>query len=208
MIKLVAIYCLIDPNTKSKRYVGKSSNPKLRLEQHMHPDTLKQVSYANRWKKSLADQNLVPILQIIEMVPENLWKERERFWIKKLFDEGHPLTNTSRGGQGGIHSREHMLKIIKHNKERVWSKEQRSKHSERQKLHCLQRKQDGKIKNYSSESLQSLSQKSSQNMIARRAGGWIPPSQGLFLTEKHRQKMSEVMKRIWAERRLSRSEKS
>ena len=196
----VAIYELIDPDTLQKRYVGKSNDVEKRLNQHMDPKGINLKYYADRWKMSMIRRGVIPILEIIEIVDENQWKERERFWIKTRSKEGHPLTNTAPGGFGGICSAEHMSKIIKRNKERIYSPENRRIRSEKQKLRRLQRKLSGEVNKYSLEGWKSLSQKSSKNMVDRRAAGWTPPNQGVFLAPE---KLSDMMKKIWADRKVA-----
>lgn len=100
MSRQVAIYSLLDPDTIEIRYVGKSIDPKERLKHHMSRAGLQVHCRATNWKKSILNRGLIPLLGILEMVPEEIWQEREQFWIQKLLDEGCDLTNTTKGGEG------------------------------------------------------------------------------------------------------------
>jgi hypothetical protein len=56
------------------------------------------------WIKSLQKIGLRPVIKLLETVEsddENVWQERERFWIAKFRSEGARLTNEDSGGWGG-----------------------------------------------------------------------------------------------------------
>lgn len=85
------IYGLRERNGGSYGYVGASKHPRRRYGQHLSlpGDTQKDV-----WLSSLSD---VPELVILEQVELGInWRDREEFWIRKLLQEGHPLTNALR----------------------------------------------------------------------------------------------------------------
>ena len=88
------IYTLSHPTTNEVRYVGKTINIKRRYKQHLYD---KLHSYKASWVKSLRNENLKPILTIIEECCDENWEDRERYWITQ-FDN---LTNTKQGGNGG-----------------------------------------------------------------------------------------------------------
>jgi hypothetical protein len=94
------IYSLIDPETNEIRYIGKSNNPKNRLVDHIRKSKYSNV-YKNRWISKLKEKNLSPIMNIIESVCNDMWSEREKYWIKYYKDMGCKLTNLTDGGDGG-----------------------------------------------------------------------------------------------------------
>lgn len=98
-MKTTFIYKLIDPETNEVRYVGKSNNPKRRLAAHYNKARYRPTHKFN-WIKALKDKGLKPILEVIEEVSIDLWKGREKFWIKFYKQEGHNLTNYTQGGDG------------------------------------------------------------------------------------------------------------
>lgn len=93
------IYTLSDPTTGEVRYVGKSNNPKKRLNDHIH-SCHKKSTHKNNWIKSLIRESKKPILIIIDEVPIDNWQFWEMFWISKYKEDGHDLTNHDRGGNG------------------------------------------------------------------------------------------------------------
>ncbi len=97
------IYALIDPNTQQIRYVGKSDNPRRRMQDHMDD---KRKTHRASWLKSLRDKGQKPILMILEEVLFDIWQERERYWIAYYREQGIDLTNMADGGEGGYLGKE------------------------------------------------------------------------------------------------------
>ena len=85
----MAIYALVDPDTEQVGYVGKSSNPRKRLGQHLIGDANEEK---NQWIVSLLD---VPRLVILEEFDARTTSsvDREYYWMSYYLDRGHPLTN-------------------------------------------------------------------------------------------------------------------
>ncbi len=92
------IYALVDPITERVRYIGKSDNPKKRMNSHL-TDTRYSKHKVN-WIQKLKRQGLVPLLLIIEEVDVSLWKERERYWIAFYRQQQLDLINETDGGEG------------------------------------------------------------------------------------------------------------
>jgi hypothetical protein len=93
------IYALIDPNTNLIRYVGKTDYPlEFRLKQHC---SKKSKTHKWNWIKGLMQNNQKPVISLIEDVSEDMWQERECYWIGRLRAEGASLTNIENGGKGG-----------------------------------------------------------------------------------------------------------
>lgn len=92
------IYKLIDPISDEIRYVGLTFNDlKQRLKSHCSE---KSSSHKSNWIKKLKSFGLKPIIETIE---ENISSydevcNREIYWIDKLKNDGHPLTNMASGG--------------------------------------------------------------------------------------------------------------
>lgn len=91
------IYALADPRTGDVRYIGKSIKPVARWRRHRKDQT---NSRRGRWIRRLAQENLEPLLYILEGPCVN-WEEAERRWIAFYLDtEGIVLTNLTEGGDG------------------------------------------------------------------------------------------------------------
>jgi hypothetical protein len=95
--RAITIYALIDPRTDGVRYVGKSVNVVQRYRIHC-------VARGNRhsavWIRSLRNVGLRPVLTILEVATEEMWEERERYWIAFYREQGCDLTNLTDGGEG------------------------------------------------------------------------------------------------------------
>jgi group I intron endonuclease len=107
------IYALKDPLTDKVRYIGKSNNPKLRYYAHLsHAKKTRNKTHRDSWIISLLNQNLKPILFVIEETTDELWKERERYYISRYSN----LTNHTIGGEGAEgfkHSKETRILFSK-----------------------------------------------------------------------------------------------
>ncbi len=93
------IYALVDPITDQVKYIGKSNNPKKRLEGHVVD---KDKTYKTMWISSLKKQNLRPILEIVDTVSNFEWEFWEQHYISLYKSWGFRLTNLSTGGFGGV----------------------------------------------------------------------------------------------------------
>lgn len=81
------------------RYVGKATNPKRRLTDHLRDARDGLHTHKAAWIR--ANYELIELL-VLETVPDDVdWQDREKHWIKKLREEGHRLTNGTDGGDGG-----------------------------------------------------------------------------------------------------------
>jgi group I intron endonuclease len=114
-VGITYIYCLKDPNTLEIRYIGKSNNPNKRFIQHkIDSKNYKIKFYKNNWINQLLNIGLEPILEILEQVSINNWKEREIYWIAYYKNLGFKLTNLTNGGDGNnnqVRTKETNLKI-------------------------------------------------------------------------------------------------
>lgn len=91
------IYALVDPRTDEIRYVGKSSDPHRRFDEHVKREGYNR--HKQNWIRQLERLGLAPELVVLEECNGD-WQERERFWIAYGFSEGWPLTNIGSGGEG------------------------------------------------------------------------------------------------------------
>src|SRR6185437_14668181 len=87
---------------KEVRYIGKT---KQSLADRMYCHTSnhrlnKETSYKNSWIRSLKQQNLKPIIELINEVPEDNWEFWEKFYIGLFMSWGFRLTNMTKGGEG------------------------------------------------------------------------------------------------------------
>ena len=94
------IYGLCDPITQQLRYVGKTNDPKKRLQAHLRCRE-KEKSYLTNWIKSLKAAGRKPEIFVIEDIPEAEWQEAEQFWISYFRAIGANLVNMLPGGMGG-----------------------------------------------------------------------------------------------------------
>jgi len=93
------IYSLSDPNTNEIRYIGQTDNINRRYNDHLantiNENSTEYNTHKSRWIRKLMLNNLYPIISIIEttntLIDSNI---REKFYIKKLTDEGVKLTNS------------------------------------------------------------------------------------------------------------------
>lgn len=91
------IYQLVDPTNNQIRYVGLTLNTlNQRLKSHRNENS---KSHKTNWVKSLQKKGYSPKIELIEIVSTYEEAcEREIYWISKLKEEGHRLTNHASGG--------------------------------------------------------------------------------------------------------------
>lgn len=112
-MRKVAIYALLDPDSKKVRYVGKASNPGKRLAEHLGPASLRGRTYRSRWIASLVMQGKRPVLQILEWVPESEWSQAEKRYVAEFKSLGANLVNGDEGGLGGQTGPENRSRYLK-----------------------------------------------------------------------------------------------
>lgn len=110
------IYALIDPETNTIRYIGKSDNPKKRLRLHLtEARTSKRESHRLNWLRKLLKNSQRPRIMILEECNVENWAFREKWWISK-YKLISKLVNNTDGGEGAYgykHTKERLLKIVK-----------------------------------------------------------------------------------------------
>lgn len=92
-------------------YVGKSNAPRRRYSRvtHSHNDCVRSLA------EEKGEGNFrIEELEEVKFKTMGDWVEREKFWVRKLRREGHPLCNKNDGGQGiGKHDEEARAKLRK-----------------------------------------------------------------------------------------------
>lgn len=115
---MTKIYTLSHPDTLEIRYVDKTKfllND--RLCKHM---LTKEQNHRGKWIRKLKSEGKKPIIELIEEVDNNIWKETEIYWIAQFKNWGFRLLNATKGGECGIISpqcREAAIKSAKGPKE-------------------------------------------------------------------------------------------
>lgn len=95
------IYTLSDPISKEIKYIGKTKNLKDRLQRHMNPCNLKQTWQSKtKWLKYLKNNNLKPIMELLDIGDENNIDQLEIYWISQFKSWGFNLKNETEGGDG------------------------------------------------------------------------------------------------------------
>lgn len=97
---MIYIYTLSDPRTGEVRYVGKTSQPSIRLNNHLYSD--RGSNHKWTWIKSLKAENLKPLMEVIETVPEEKSFEAEKIWIESFRFYGCRLMNSDFGTIGAL----------------------------------------------------------------------------------------------------------
>lgn len=101
MQKTVFIYSLsTKKNPDNIRYIGKASDISDRLKRHLSNYCLKEDTYKSRWLQKELKNGNIPIIEIIDEVPENEWNFWEQYWISQFKIWGFNLTNSTFGGEG------------------------------------------------------------------------------------------------------------
>lgn len=96
------IYALCEPGGVNPHYVGKTQRRTGKRHNEHISDALKKARLpVHRWVRSLYQRGLWSCLKYLEIVPAGEdWASRERYWIKRLRDEGAQLLNLTEGGEG------------------------------------------------------------------------------------------------------------
>lgn len=193
------IYGLMDPTIRIIRYVGKTV---IGLEErlkghirHVEKDQSRKWSHAQWWIRSLLTKGLRPEIILLEMVPNAVWEEAERKWIKNLREAGCNLTNKTDGGDGTfgcVPSAETRKRLSVANKGRVVSQETRRKISEAQ---------IGKIIPKESRERMSIAHKNKTLSKEQRMKMQIGLVRHWENNEEARKKHSKALIKFWQERR-------
>jgi group I intron endonuclease len=107
------IYILRCPMDQQVKYVGLTTNPNKRKNQHRcYSESAAKNHGYNSWKKSLMCINERPIFEIIEECEIELMSQREIFWIS-FYKKEFELLNLTEGGEYNLISENHNSKFLK-----------------------------------------------------------------------------------------------
>lgn len=99
MSTLTYIYALAEPFTGAVRYVGKSNNPRGRLNRHISSArSYRRHTHLANWVRAM----VIPVLLVLEAVVLEDWPLAERKWIARYKALGARLINHTAGGDGHI----------------------------------------------------------------------------------------------------------
>jgi hypothetical protein len=110
---MVKIYSLIDDRFPDVfRYVGKTSKTLAhRLYHHRYRLAADSNLHKARWIMRVEEAGGKVLAILLEECDDVIHSEREIYWISRLRADGHPLTNMTDGGEGGVPSVEVREKI-------------------------------------------------------------------------------------------------
>lgn len=91
----VYIYTLEDPRNNEIRYIGKTNNINIRYSNHK---VEKHNTHKCNWIRVLKRNNLVPIIEVLDIIKESEWRFWERYYISLFKSWGFRLTNKTEGG--------------------------------------------------------------------------------------------------------------
>lgn len=112
------VYGLIDPQAPSEiRYVGCCLTSRYesgaRKKKHLCTKHDPSNQTKNQWIESVKAVGRKPEMVTLELATDVDWEEKERYWIAKIREDGHRLTNLTDGGNGAlglVHSEETKVK--------------------------------------------------------------------------------------------------
>ena len=92
------VYILRDPRTSVAVYVGETTNPTRRLDQHVNGIAARSTK---KWILELRAKGLLPVMHVVQTVTDargRKWLQRasrwaEGEWIRGLSEAGAPLLN-------------------------------------------------------------------------------------------------------------------
>lgn len=121
---MVSIYKLIDPITLKVRYIGKTEQTlEKRLYHHIARAKANETSsHCANWIRSLLAKNTRPIIELLEEVTLQNWKEKEIYWISYYKNIEKDLTNFMAGGDGLTSETAKILNSIPEVKKKIQQK--------------------------------------------------------------------------------------
>ncbi len=94
------IYSLSDPISNQIRYIGVTSQSlNRRFSRHL-VDSKRRKTHRDCWIFGLKQKNLLPIIELIDIVDKDNWQFWERYYISQFKAWGFDLTNLTIGGEG------------------------------------------------------------------------------------------------------------
>lgn len=109
---MIYIYALVCPYTYKIRYVGKSMNHKQRYDAHIRCANNVEDTRLYRWIRKLIRTEEVPMLHLLDIVEDVESNLAECAWIYHYrYELGVDLTNSTDGGDSGLHTKASKEKI-------------------------------------------------------------------------------------------------
>lgn len=98
------VYALVDSgDPETYHYIGKTTlQIEARLYGHMIGRKYDKNLHKVRWMAQVIDAGREVLILSIEECPSENLDGREIYWIAKALADGHPLTNLTAGGEGGV----------------------------------------------------------------------------------------------------------
>ena len=195
MIASTFIYALVCPKTGQFRYIGKSNFPEKRIRSHISACSYSS-SKKNSWIKRLRNENMVPVLEILEEVDMERWQFWEMFYISLFKSWGFRLLNMTDGGENPPVNKWNLGKKMSEGSRRKMSLAQMgNKKRAGNKMPDSQKKLLSKINSGNKYSVgRVLSEITKQKISASNKGKHT--NIGRVYYEKTRQKMSDKRKGI------------
>lgn len=191
---MVSIYALIDPNTNKIRYIGKTiARLSKRFGNHIdNAKSKKHNIHLSNWILKLLADNQKPIIKLIEECSNDIWKEREKYWIS-YYPE---LINLTEGGDGCLGLKHNSAAI-----EKLRLVNKGKKHDENFKINMSKRlkgvslSEDHKQKIGKANKGKKHSKEFSQ-MISKR-------NKGKIKSEDEKEKTSKSIREWWRVKKLN-----
>lgn len=101
MDRKIHIYGLRNEKSLEYRYIGKTSRPDKRLKEHLNEKIRKFSYYKLNWVQESIKNSEKIVLDIIDTVDEDIWQEKEKYYIDFYTKKGDRLTNLIDGGLTG-----------------------------------------------------------------------------------------------------------
>lgn len=108
-MKTTFIYALCEPGTRTVKYIGKTANPKRRLQEHLKR-SIKKDNYLGNWLRLVISKGKRPDLIVLREVPGD-GSDAERRYIRIAWGCGMKLVNATDGGDSGTPCLETRAKI-------------------------------------------------------------------------------------------------
>lgn len=108
-MKIIYIYTLCSSRDPDNiRYIGKTKNSIVRrkIEHIRNAKRSKKIGYYHNYNHNWINKELsngaTIIVELLDVVPFEHWKESEQYWISQFRTWGFKLTNLTDGGEGNV----------------------------------------------------------------------------------------------------------
>lgn len=115
------IYKLISTeNLEAIRYIGATTrtlNQRLSGHKHCANNPKKRGLPVHKWMYSVYQKGYDIKIELIEECRDNIWEDREKYWIKYYREKGYKLMNLSDGGYGIVTAKQRTKNSIQRSAE-------------------------------------------------------------------------------------------